>query len=201
MVIKGLIAAALPLVAATSTAGQSLVATTKTPFQVAASYGYSQVHHDGEWIRIDVAVQSERRGTMRLHDAFSLLTPDGERIDLPSQREYRAGFDEINAMQARAANMQLPPWLVLPGSCKTSWGVGMREARAAFGEPWSTPPCETWRLWGNGGVDWTASIGPGYLPGGAALYFHSPDGWPAGEYWLEVDGPGDLEARLPVRLH
>ena len=187
--------AALLLTAATSAAGQSLVATIKTPLQVAASYGYSQVHHDGEWIRGDVAVHSGRNGTMRLHEAFSLLTPDGERIDLPNQREYRAGFDEIQAMQARAANMQLSPWLAMDGVCLGYVDVPDVERGSFDGSE-----CGYWRLWGNNGIDWTASVGP-FRNGGTALYFHSPDGWPAGEYWLEVDGPGDLEARLPVRLH
>ena len=189
--------ATLLLSAATSAAGQSLVATTKTPLMVAASYGYSQVHHAGEWIRVDVAVQSERRETMRLHDAFSLLTPDGERIDLPSQQEYRAGFDEINAMKARAA-LQLPPWVAI-SECRPAIGVGFFDI-PGLDTSSRANPCQTWRLWGNGGVDWAVSIGPS-LSGNATLYFHSPDGWPAGEYWLEVDGPGDLEARLPVRLH
>ena len=163
---------------------------------MAASCGYAQVHHDGEWIRVDVAVQSDRNGTMRLHKAFSLLTPDGERIDLPSQREYRAGFDEINAMQARAVNMQVSPWLAIPGSCLGQ--VSVPDAVLGGGDT----GCRYRRLWGNGGIDWTATMGPSYHSVGAALYFRSPTGeWPAGEYWLEVDGPGDLEARLPVRLH
>ena len=60
--IKALTAVLLLLSAATSAAGQSLVATVKTPLKVAASYGYSQVHHTGEWIRVDVVVRSERPG-------------------------------------------------------------------------------------------------------------------------------------------
>ena len=184
--------AAAVLTAVTSAAGQSLVAAVKTPLKVAASYGYSQVHHDGEWIRVDVGVQSDRNGTMRLHEAFSLLTPDGERIDLPSQREYREGFDEINAMKTQTATMHLSPWLAIPGCKELAYPSWTDEPRRS---------CNTWRLWGNGGVDWAVSIGPGHGSGGVSLYFHSPDGWPAGEYWLEVDGPGDLAARLPVRLH
>ena len=189
--VEMLSAALLLSTAVHSMAGQSLVATVDNPLHVAASYSYSQVHHAGEWIRVDVAIRSDRSGTMRLHKAFSLLTPDGERIDLPSQREYRAGFDEINAMEARATTMQYPPRAALvAGGPNTLPNVG--ELRFRRGD--------MWRLWGNDGIDWTATIGPGNL-GSAELYFHSSDGWPAGEYWLEVDGPGDLAARLPVRLH
>ena len=199
MAIKGLTTAVVLLLSAATSAGQSLVATTANPFKVAASYGYSQAHHDGEWIRVDVAIRSDRHGTMRLHEAFSLLTPDNERIDLPSQQEYRAGFDEINAMQARAANMQLSPWLAI-SQCRPAAGVGFFDI-PGLDTSNRADPCRTWRLWGNGGIDWAVSIGPLYDNGRAALHFHSPEGWPAGEYWLEVDGPGDLEARLPVRLH
>ena len=84
--IKGLTVALLLSAAVHPVTGQSLVSTVNNPFQVAASYGYSQVHHDGAWILIDVAVQSKRNGTMRLHEAFSLLTPDGERIAAVSIR-------------------------------------------------------------------------------------------------------------------
>ena len=191
------LSAVLLLSASASAAGQSLVATTKNPLKVAASYGYSQVHHAGEWIRVDVVVQSERAGTLRLHKAFSLLTPDGERIALPSQREYRAGFAEIQAMRTRAANMNLSPCLAHPGCVPRfgSWVDMFGESKGRYGG-------RPWRLWGNGDIDWTATVGPAAdLAASTPLYFHSSDGWPAGEYWLEVDGPGDLEAQLPVRLH
>lgn len=181
------------LSAASFAAAQSLVATVDSDLQVAASYGYSQVHHDGEWIRVDVGVRSQRNGTIRLHKAFSLLTPDGERIDLPSQQEYRAGIDEIQAMQTRAANMQLPPMMAFSGG-------GPRFGNWTDVAPVQRRAGKVWKLWGNGGVDWAASIGPTQGMGTAALYFKAPE-WPAGEYWLLIDGPGDLEARLPVRLH
>ena len=193
--IKGLTAALL-LSAATSAAGQSLVVTTGNPFKVAASFGYSQVHHDGEWILIDVGIQSERNATMRLHEAFSLITPAGERIALPSQAEFRKGRDEIQAMNARAATWQQSPWQAFLPLCDGArFGVWPFNAGDLV-----IQQCRMWRLWGNSDVEWTAAIGPNGA-GGAMLFFHSPDGWPAGEYWLEVDGPGDLEARLPVRLH
>ena len=195
IVIKELTATLL-LTAATSAAGQSLVTTVDNPLHVTASYGYSQVHHDGEWIRVDVGVKGAKHGTMKPHEAFSLLTPDGERIDLPNQREYRAGFAEIQSMRARA-DLQLSPWLAI-SQCMTAAFAGFDDIP---GEWNVARPCKTWRLWGNGGVDWAVSIGPGYGAGGAVLFFHSLDGWPPGEYWLEVDGPGDLAARLPVRLH
>lgn len=195
MAIKGLTAALL--LATASAAGQSLVSTVNNPFQVAASYGYSQTNHGGEWILIDVGIQSAEYGTMRLDRAFSLVMPDGVRLASPSQAEYREGLDEILKMHQRAAPMQLSPWLAIP-DCKVHSFIG-----------WSLVPgggfhadnCRTWRLWGNGGIDWTATVGPS-TAGGASLFFRSPTGeWPAGEYTLMVDGPGDMAARLPVRLH
>ena len=194
--IKGLTAALL-LSAATSAAGQSLVVTTGNPFKVAASYGYSQVHHADEWILIDVGMQTDRVRTMRPHEAFSLLTPDGERIGLPSQREYRAAFADLRALNIRAGSMQVNAWQAFPVCKGEYFGVRPLLTAGSLG----IHRCRTWRLWGNTGVEWSASLGP-LGAGGATLYFRSPTGsWPAGEYWLEVDGPGDLEARLPVRLH
>lgn len=190
------LAAAVFLSTVHSATGQSLVstATADNRFQVAASYGYSQVHHDGEWILVDVAVQSKQGGVMKLHEAFSLITPAGERIDLPSQREYRAGLKEINAMQTSAELMQQPTVVGSPG-CQTGYvdAYGLSRPRRS---------CFSWNLWGNSGVTWVVTVGTGRGPGTVALYFRSPTGeWPAGKYTLVVDGPGDLEARLPVRLH
>ena len=194
--IKELTAALLLSAAVHPAAGQSLVSTVDNPFKVAASYGYSQVHHDGEWILIDVGIQSERNATMRLHEAFSLLTPHGERIALPSQSEFRKGRDELQAMNARAATWQQSPWQAFLPLCDGArFGVWPFNAGDLV-----IQECRMWRLWGNSDVEWTAAIGP-HGAGGAILFFRSPDGWPAGEYTLAVDGPGHLEARLPVRLH
>ena len=189
-------AAAVLLAAAVPAAGQSLVVSTGD-LTVAASYGYSQLHHDeGAWILIDVGLRSSRYGTIRPARTFTLMTPDGDRIDLPDQKQFRAGLKEIQAMTARAATMQLSPWLAIP-DCMVHSFIG-----------WSLVPggglhsdhCRNWRLWGNGGIDWTATVGPSTV-GGASLFFESPSGdWPAGQYSLIVDGPGDLEARLPIRL-
>ena len=176
-------------------AGQSLVVVTGD-LTVAASYAYSQQHHDGAWILIDVGLQSSRYGTIRPARMFSLTMPDGARIDPPDQRQFRAGLDEIQAMYSRAATMQLSPWLAIP-ECRVHAFIGWSLVR---GGGYHIDQCQNWRLWGNGGIDWTASVGP-TTAGGASLFFQSPTGvWPAGEYTLMVDGPGDLEARLPIRL-
>ena len=183
-------AALLLSAAADHATGQSLVSTVDTPFKVAASYGYSQVHHEGEWIIVDVGLLSDRLINVRLDKAFSLTTPDGERIDLPNQREYRAALADLRALEADAGPMQLSPWQAFNACHRDFFAVGYGYGRA----------CRMWKLWGNGGIDRVATVGP-VRGGGVTLYFRSPDGWPSGEYWLEVDGPGDLEARLPVRLH
>ena len=188
--IKGLTAALLLTATVHPAAGQSLVSTVDNPFKVAASYGYSQVHHDGEWIIVDVDFLADRLRTMRLDKAFGLVTPDGERIDPPNQREYRAALADLRALEADAAPMQLSPWQAFNACHRDFFAVGYGYGRA----------CRMWKLWGNGGIDRTATVGP-LRGGGVTLFFHSPDGWPSGEYWLEVDGPGDLAARLPVRLH
>lgn len=186
------------------TMGQSLVAT-KGDLTFAASYGYSQRHHDGPWVLIDVGYGSDRYGSIQPRKTFHLLTPDGGRIDLPDQREYRAGLNDIRAMSAGAATMQLSPWLALP-DCKSeafvSWdglpaGAIGRQA-TLVGRTFAG--CRNWVMWGNSGVEWVVTVGPGSI-GGAALFFRSPTGtWPAGTYTLVAEGPGKTEARLPIVL-
>ena len=144
------------------TMGQSLVAT-KGDLTFAASYGYSQRHHDGPWVLIDVGYGSDRYGSIQPRKTFHLLTPDGGRIDLPDQREYRAGLNDIRAMSAGAATMQLSPWLALP-DCKSeafvSWdglpaGAIGRQA-TLVGRTFAG--CRNWVMWGNSGVEWVVTV-------------------------------------------
>lgn len=175
---------------------QSLVSASNSAWAVSASYAYSQKHHDDAWIQIDVGMTSGRRWTIYPHRAFHLLTPDGKRIDLPDQRAFRRGYESIQAMFARAATMQLSPWLAFT-TCRDRAFVGWPPER---GGDWRARICRTWRLWGNGGVDWAETLGPGNA-GGASLFFESPSGtWADGRYTLVVNGPGDAEARLPIIL-
>ena len=176
--------------------GQSLVIASNSKWAVSASYAYSQKYHDGAWIQIDIGMTSRRWWTIQPHRAFHLLTPDGERIDLPDQRAFRRGLEGIQAMYARAATMQLSPWLAF-STCRDRAFVGWPEER---GGDWRAGFCRTWRLWGNGGVDLTQTVGP-TSPGGASLFFESPSGtWADGRYTLVVSGPDDAEARLPIIL-
>lgn len=202
--------AALSMLAMTPAAssGQSLIVSGNSEWRVAASYAYSQQHHDDAWILIDVGLGSEHPWTIRPHEAFYLLTPEGERIDLPDQRAYRRGRNSIRSMYARAVTMQLSPWLAFT-HCRVLPYVGWSEARQATADDWNRlgrvrlsgePGCLNWRLWGNSDIDWTATLNSG-ASGGASLFFESPSGtWADGEYTLVVSGPGDSVARLPINL-
>ena len=196
---------------APAASGQALVISGNGEWAVSASYAYSQRHHaDDPWIQIDVGLGGDRRWTIHPHSAFYLLTPDGERIDLPDQREFRRGRDDIRAMYARAATMQYSPWLAFSG-CRFMAFAGWQDAvdhlygGDARGTSFESIPlrsdlCRTWRMWGNGGVDWAVTVGPDVY-GGASLFFKAPaDSWPAGRYTLVVEGPGDSVARLPINL-
>ena len=199
-------AALAAVMTAVTASGQSLVVSGNHEWAVSASYAYSQRHHaDDPWIQIDVGLGGDRRWTIHPHSSFHLLTPDGERIDLPDQREFRRGRDDIRAMYARAVTMQYSPWLAF-SRCRSMAFVGWQHVAAdQLGVSLEIPPptsqfCRTWRLWGNGGVDWAVTVGPD-IYGGACLFFKAPSGsWPAGRYTLVVKGPGDSVARLPINL-
>lgn len=196
MGMKLTVALALLATAPAASFSQSLVVASDSEWAVAASYAYSQKYHDGAWIQIDVGMNSFRWWTIQPLRAFHLLTPDGERIDLPDQREFRRGYEGIQAMYARAATMQISPWLAFAG-CRDLAFAGWPERRRGYD---SSRRCRTWRLWGNSDVDWTETVGPNSA-GGASLFFESPSGtWADGRYTLVVNGPGDAEARLPIIL-
>ena len=177
---------------------QSFFVASDSDWAVAASYTYSQKHHDGAWIQIDVGMTSTRRRTVYPHRTFHLLTPEGERIDLPDQRAFRRGLESIRAMYARAATMQITPWLAF-AVCRDQAFAGWPEWAITVGYD-SSGGCRTWRLWGNSDVDWTETTGPGNY-GGASLFFESPSGtWAEGRYTLMVKGPGGAEVGLPIIL-
>ena len=200
MGLKLTTAAALALMLAMTPAAsfaQSLFVASDSDWAVAVSYAYSQRYHDGAWIQIDVGTTSTRRRTVYPHRMFHLLTPDGERIDIPDQRAFRRGLEDIRAMYARAATMQITPWLAFT-SCRDQAFAGWPE-RSTVGYD-NSSGCRMWRLWGNSDVDWTETTGPGNY-GGASLFFESPSGtWAAGRYTLMVKGPGGAEVGMPIIL-
>ena len=199
MAMKTTVLALLLAVTPAGAFGQSLVVASNDVWAVSASYGYSQRHHTGAWIRVDVGLQSTRQWTIQPHEAFHMLTRDGERIDLPDQRAYRRGLGDIRAIDVQAAAMQLSPWLAFD-LCKDTAFLGNAEVGAIRVYD-DSRYCLTWRLWGNGGVDFVATVAP-FQAGGASLYFEAPGGtWPDGQYTLVVNGPRDLpSARLPINL-
>jgi len=128
-----------------------------------------------------------------------VLTPDGERIDLPDQRAYRRGIGDIRVLDTQAAAMNLSPWLAFD-LCKDTAFVGNADVpgNRVYDD---SRYCLTWRLWGNSGVDWVTTVAP-YQAGGVTLYFESPRGaWTDGQYTLVVNGPRDQRpARIPIIL-
>lgn len=65
----------------------------------------------------------------------------------------------------------------------------------------SGPECGYWRLWGGTpALTGSRQSDPSATAGRCCTSIPRTAGQP-GEYWLEVDGPGDMTARVPVRLH
>ena len=147
--------------------------------QVIAAHYYFRGAHDRRWLLIDlgVRVMSGRPVTVARHD-ISIVGPDGVRIELASQREYR---------RARAELLPLHVQL----------HTRTRSISAHFIVRCSD---HSFRFFVDSGIRQTEvyanRIGPCVR---GDLYFASPTGaWQRGTYTLVIGG--DTDVRLPIEI-
>ncbi len=164
----------------TSDSGRAAVEYEDDTVQVVAAYYYSQRQHDSRWLLIEIGVNSPM--PMRIHrDDITLVTPDGEAIQVASQRLFAEDVRVTRLLQQNARPTRHPissyfrtqstdhfHWFVLTAAEGTVTDVLDVDERVA--------------AWGD-------------------LYFASPTGaWEAGTYSLVVEGDGEVLAMLPIEL-
>ena len=75
--------------------------------RVVATYYYSQRHHDSRWLLIKVGVMANHPTQIDREDIY-LLTPSGQRVELPTQRAWRKDHQQIRLLRNEARTMGHP---------------------------------------------------------------------------------------------
>lgn len=147
--------------------------------QIIAAHYYFRGAHDPRWLLIDLGLDVLSGGPVAVaRSDFSILRPDGVRIELASQREYR---------RARAELLPLHVQL---------------HARTRFTSSHFVVGCVShhFRFFVDSGI--RRSVAYAHRTGACVrgdLYFASPTGvWERGTYTLMIGG--DTDVRLPIEI-
>jgi hypothetical protein len=149
--------------------------------QAVVGYKHAQLHLDKKWILLDVFLTASGAKAVEIwREDVSLLTPDGTRIPLPSQRHMAHGIPDVRRM-LNEANVQKDP---LGGYFPSA----DREERLGF---FAIPGEEI--VFEKVTVNWrTLAFGH--------IFFPSPkDRWAPGIYTLVIENR-DVHVRLPLTL-
>ena len=81
----------------TTDRGRAAVEFEDDDLHVVAAYYYSQRHHDSRWLLIEVGVTADRAMRIDREDIY-LLTPDGRRVELPTQRVWSQDHQRVRPL-------------------------------------------------------------------------------------------------------
>ena len=81
----------------TADRGRAAVEFEDDDLHVVAAYYYSQRHHDSRWLLIEVGVTADRAMRIDREDIY-LLTPDGRRVELPTQRVWSQDHQRVRPL-------------------------------------------------------------------------------------------------------
>ncbi len=160
--------------------GQAAVEYEDDDLHVVAAYYHSQQSHDSKWLLVEVAVSADRNIRIDRKDIY-LLTPDGRRVPLATQRAWSRDHQLVRPimLQARSTRHGIRSYF------KESTGRNFRFFVPPFGgTAYPFFNANQWRTsWGD-------------------LFFTSPTGaWDAGTYSLVFENAEeDARAVLPIDL-
>ena len=149
--------------------------------QVVVGYKHAQAHLDHKWILLDTYLSARSSKPVEVwREDVSLVTPDGTRLGLPSQRRMAEGIPDLRRMLNEAKVQREPLGGYFPGA--------VREERLGF---FAIPGEDI--VFDRVTVNWqTVAWGD--------LYFESPKAaWEAGIYTLVIKNK-DVNVRLPLTL-
>lgn len=149
--------------------------------QVVVGYRHAQVHLDRKWILLDLCVTSTSSRPIEIwREDVSLATPEGPRLQMPSQRRMAEGLPDLRRVlhEAKVASDPLSGYFPFTD----------REERLGF---FAVP--------GEQIVFDKVTVNHLTFAGGH-VFFESPKGrWEPGIYTLVIDNR-DVHVRLPLAL-
>jgi len=160
------------------THGQATVEYRDDHIRCVAAYDYSQRHHNGQWLLIDVAIKTADRFVIHRRE-FKIVSAEKREIALASQQQYLEDAQKITSLQQNAR-------------------IWKRPLDVYFTDP-PLMPFRFFALPGDGTVVDEMVVGE-YGASPVSLYFATPgDHWEKGTYQLVIDG-GRVHASLPLEL-
>jgi hypothetical protein len=163
----------------TKKSGKATVEYRYEGFAVVANYDYSQRNHSAAWLLIDVAMASKTRFVAH-RDDFSLVTPEGRPLKLPTQQGVSA---DSPALMSLAQNSKIHRQNLEGYFSQRS----VREILNFYSSPFEHA------------ISDEAIVDNDRVTMGALL-FKSPEGrWPEGTYRLAIDNE-KAQAALPIAL-
>ena len=87
--------------------GHAIVEFRSADVKAVAAYEYSRRNHSGEWLLVELAIQSKDRIAIE-RDQISLLTPGERMIPLASQQEFLDGHLMLNGLLQNASVWRRP---------------------------------------------------------------------------------------------
>jgi hypothetical protein len=144
--------------------GETMIRSVGADLEAILGYNFADSSLGDEWLVIDLALTGLRSESIEVSQkAISVITPDGRRIPLPTQKEFVAAYPETQSLLRRAAIASQPleatrggrrpcelDFLRLPGTgtTRTSIWINQRElcvGMLAFPVPGGIQPGR-WRV-------------------------------------------------------
>jgi hypothetical protein len=89
--------------------GETMVRSVGADLEAILGYNFADGNLGDEWLFIDLALTGLRAGAIEVRqEAISVVTPDGRRIPLPTQKEFIDAYSEVQSAIRRAAVASQP---------------------------------------------------------------------------------------------
>lgn len=89
--------------------GETMMRSVGADLEAILGYKFADLSLGDEWMVVDLALTGLRPESIEVRqEAISVVTPDGRRISLPSQKEFIAAYPEIQSLMRRAAIASQP---------------------------------------------------------------------------------------------
>ena len=89
--------------------GETMVRSVGADLEAILGYNFADASLGDEWLFLDLALTALRSESIEVkQEAISVVTPDGRRIPLPTQKEFIAAYSEVQSAVRRAAVASQP---------------------------------------------------------------------------------------------
>jgi hypothetical protein len=127
--------------------GEEMMRSVGVDLEAILGYRFAESNLGDEWLVVDLALTSWKGEAIEVkQEAISVVTPDGRRIQLPTQKEFIAAYPQIQSLLRRAAIASQPleatrggrrpcelDFLRLPGTGTTRTAIWINDRELCVG--------------------------------------------------------------------